>query len=87
MIIMQTNSIAKDYIFLYKFYKYKMEEKSIIDNSFMNSSLSNWKLRHQFYQTNRNFRQLENRIAILELEKQKKLKDIENKLKQHKMFV
>jgi len=65
-----------------------MEEKSIIENnSFLNTSLSGWKLRHQFYQTNRNFRQLENRIAILELEKQKKLKDIENKLNHHRKFV
>ena len=64
-----------------------MEEKSMIENSMMNSSISSWKMRHQFYQTNRNFRQLQNRIAILQLEKQKKLKDIENKLNQHKKFV
>lgn len=64
-----------------------MEEKSIIDSSLLQMSASDWKIKHSLYQTYRNHRQLENRISILELEKKKKLKDIENKLNQHKKFV
>jgi hypothetical protein len=64
-----------------------MEEKSIINESLLQMSASDWKLKHNLYQTYRNHRQLENRISILELEKKKKLKDIENKLNQHKKFV
>lgn len=53
-----------------------MEEKSIIDSSQLQMSSSDWKLKHSLYQTFRNYRQLENRLSILELEKKKKLKDI-----------
>jgi hypothetical protein len=42
-----------------------MEEKSIIHNNQLETSLSDWKLRHNLYQTTRNYRQLENRIQIL----------------------
>lgn len=45
--------------------KQKMEEKSIIDSSLLQMSASDWKVKHNLYQTFRNHRQLENRISIL----------------------
>ena len=59
-----------------------MEESGI--SQMMNMSGSCWKLRQQALRSQRNFRQLENRLVVLELERQSKVKSIERKLEQHR---
>jgi hypothetical protein len=51
-----------------------MEEKS--STSEMSLSMSGWKLKQEALKNQRNQRQLENRLIILELERQGKIKEI-----------
>lgn len=59
--------------------------------SFCPQQSSDWQFQNKFqYEWKQGFKdaiQIENRIKILELEKQKKIKDIEKKLNEHKRNV
>ena len=61
-----------------------MEGKS---KSELNLSISDWKLKQETLRNQRNFRQLENRLVILEMERQAKVKSIERKLENHKKMM
>jgi hypothetical protein len=60
-----------------------MEEKTLNETT-INYSSSDWSLKRNILRNARNYRQLENRLIILDLEKQKKIKSIEKKLAAHK---
>ena len=62
-----------------------MEEKSSANE--LSLSMSNWKLKQEGLKNQRNYRQLENRMIILELERQGKIKAIENKLEAHRKIM
>lgn len=61
-----------------------MEEKS---KNELNLSLSDWKLKQEVLKNQRNYRQLANRLVILEMEKGSKIKSIEKKLEAHKKIM
>ena len=50
-----------------------MEEKS---QSELSQTISSWKLKQEVIKNQRNYRQLENRLIILEMERQGKIKSI-----------
>lgn len=62
----------------------KMEEKS---KEQLTLNVSDWKLKQEVLRNQRNYRQLENRLIILEMQRQGKIKSIERKLESHKKIM
>ena len=56
-----------------------MEERSSLS-----MSGSSWKLKQEVLRSQRNFRQLQNRLVVLQLEREGKVKSIERQLEQHR---
>ena len=50
------------------------------ESAAMSLSGSAWKLKQQALRSQRNFKQLQNRLVVLQLERQAKVKSIETKL-------